>query len=366
MPSSTSSFKTYQLKRIIPSHHWANLVLVTLLLTSLLTLSWEFYCRNLGYAPTLNDTKDLWASRRALIEEDPSQTVLIGASRTLFDFDMNVFEKKMGEKPIQLATVGTNPGPYLEDLANHSKFSGTLIVGVVPSLFFAPGGPPMKSPLDHLKYFQDWSPSQKLGHYLGMFLESRFAFINQEDLTLKQLLLSLKIPNRKKAKFHPELPPYFYEVDEKRQGGMTEFAAKDLALQKRIQQIWIPLFTPPPDKKKMTPSEKKVQIKKMADMVLEKTKINVDKIVSRGGKVVFVRFPSTGKLREIENKFTPREKYWDRILEATSSPGIHFEDYTQLTGFDCPEWSHLNKNDSTEFTRRLIPLFKELRKQNKI
>ncbi len=365
MPSSTSSFKTYQLERIIPCRPWANLVLVALLLTSLLTLSWEFYCRSLGYAPTLNDTKDLWASRRTLIEEDPSRTVLIGASRTLFDFDMNVFEKEMGEKPLQLATVGTNPGPYLEDLANHPKFSGSVIVGVVPSLFFAPGGPPMKSPLDHLKYFQDWGPSQKLGHYLGMFLESRFAFINQEDLTLNQLLLSLKIPNRKKAKFHPELPPYFYEVDEERQGGMTEFAAKDLALQKRIQQIWIPLFTPPPNKKKMSPSEKEKQNKKMVDSVLEKTKNYVKKIVDRGGKVVFVRFPSTGKLREIENKYTPREKYWNRILEATQSSGIHFEDHIQLMGFNCPEWSHLNKKDSTEFTKRLIPLLKELRKENK-
>lgn len=366
MPSSTSSFNTYELERVIPRHHWAILALATFIFTTLLTLSWELYCRSLGYAPTLNDTKDLWASRRILIEKDPIRTVLIGASRMLFDFDMDVYEKKMGERPLQLATVGTNPGPYLEDLANHPKFSGTVIVGVVPGLFFAPGGPPMKSPLDHLKYFQNWSPSQKMGHYLGMFLERWFAFINQEDLTLKQLLLSLKIPNRKKAKFHPELPPYFYTVDKERQGGMTDIAAQDIKLQKRIQQIWIPLFTPPPDKKKMSPSEKKAQVKKIADMVLEKTKKNVDKIVSRGGKVVFIRLPSTGKLREIENKYTPREDYWNRILETTQSPGIHFEDFDQLKGFNCPEWSHLSKEDSTKFTNRLMPIFKKLRRKEKV
>ncbi len=366
MPSSTSSFNTYELKRIIPRHHWSVLALITLLLTAFLTFSWEFYCRSLGYAPTLNDTKDLWASRRILIEEDPSRTVLIGASRMLFDFDMDVYEKEMGQRPLQLATVGTNPGPYLEDLANHPKFSGVVIVGVVPGLFFAPGGPPMKSPLDHLKYFQDWSPSQKMGHHLGMLLERRFAFINQEDLTLNQLLLSLKIPNRKKAKFHPELPPYFYTVDKERQGGMTSIAAKDTKLQKRIQQIWIPLFTPPPDKVKMSPSEKKTQIEKMTNMVLEKTKKNVDKITARGGKVVFVRFPSTGKLREMENKYTPRVDFWDRIIATTKAPGIHFEDYVQLSGFDCPEWSHLSKEDSTEFTSRLMPIFKKLRQEDKL
>lgn len=360
MPSSTSSFNTYQLERIIPRHHWSKLALITLLLTAVLTFSWEFYCRSLGYAPTLNDTKDLWASRRALVDKDPAQMVLIGASRMLFDFDMDVYEKAMGERPLQLATVGTNPGPYLEDLANHPKFSGKVIVGVVPGLFFAPGGPPMKSPLDHLEYFQNWSPSQKIGHHLGMFLERRFAFINQEDLTLNQLLLSLKIPNRKKAKVHPELPPYFYTVNEERQGGMTSIAAKDEKLQKRIQQIWIPLFTPPPDKVKLSPSEKKAQVKKMADMVLEKTKKNVDKIIARGGKVVFVRLPSTGKLREMENQFTPRSGFWDRIIEVTGALGIHFEDYPQLAGFDCPEWSHLNKEDSTKFTKRLMPILKKL------
>jgi hypothetical protein len=365
MPSSTSSFKTYQLERIIPRHNWAILALATLFLASLLIFSWELYCRNLGYAPTLNDTKDLWASRRVLIDKEPKRTVLIGASRMLFDFDMDVYEKEMGERPLQLATVGTNPGPYLEDLANHPNFSGTVIIGVVPGLFFAPGGPPMKSPLDHLKYFKDWSPSQKVGHYLGMFLERRFAFINQEDLTLNQLLLSLKVPNREKAKFHPELPPYFYTVDEERQGGMTDIAAQDLKLQKRIQQIWLPLFTPPPDKKKMSPSEKKAQIKKMADMVLKKTKKNVKKIVARGGKVIFIRLPSTGKLRELENKYTPRADYWDQILETTQSPGVHFEDFDQLKGFSCPEWSHLNKKDSTEFTKRLMLIFKTIR-QNEV
>jgi len=360
MPSSTSSFKTYQLERIIPRHNWSILALATILFASLLTFSWELYCRNLGYAPTLNDTKDLWASRRALVDEQPERTVLIGASRMLFDFDMDVFEKATGERPLQLATVGTNPGPYLEDLANHPSFSGTLIVGVVPGLFFAPGGPPMKSPTDHLKYFRDWSPSQKMGHYLGMFLERRFAFINQEDLTLNQLLLSFKVPNRKKAKFHPELPPYFYTVNEERQGGMTDIASRDIKLQKRIQQIWLPLFTPPPDKKKMGPSEKKAQVKKMADMVLEKTKKNVDKIIARGGKVIFIRLPSTGELRKLENKFTPRAGYWDRILETTQSPGIHFEDYDQLKGFSCPEWSHLSKEDSSEFTKRLMPILSKL------
>ncbi len=360
MPSSTSSFKTYELKRIIPKHHWMWLVTLTVVFTGILTLGWETHVRSIGYAPTLNDTEDLWASRRAIVDEEPGRTVLIGSSRMLFDFDMDVYEKEFGHRPLQLATVGTNPGPYLEDLANHPDYSGTAIVGVVPGLFFAPGGPPMKSPINHLKRFSEWSPTQKFSFQVSKVLEKWFAFLNDSDLTLNQLLLDLKLSNREKVKTKPELPPYFHEVDEERQGGMTEFAANNTALQKRIQQIWIPLFTPPPPAKGKTIDEAKADFGKAVEMILKKTKSRVEKIRSKGGKVIFLRLPSTGQLREMENNFTPRNQFWDRILETTGAPGIHFEDYAGLKNFDCPEWSHLNRKDATEFTKRLMPILARL------
>jgi hypothetical protein len=225
----------------------------------------------------------------------------------------------------------------------------------------APGGPPISAPQKHLDRYRDWSPTQKIGHHVSRVLERRLAFLNDEDLTLSQLLSKLKFPNREQFKAPPELPPYFHEVDEERQGGMTDFAANNVALQKRIQQIWLPLFTPPPPKEKLTPEELTAKRKELGKYMLDRAKKAVDKIRGRGGKVIFLRLPSTGELRALENKYTPRPKVWDRLLQTTVAPGIHFEDYPQLNGFDCPEWSHLNKRDATEFTRRLIPLFKEIR-----
>lgn len=138
MPSSTSSFETYELKRIVPKHHWMLLALLSVVITASLTLGWELYCRSLGYEPSLNDSTDLWASRRMVLDTAPSRTVLIGSSRILFDFNMDVYEQGMGERPLQLATVGTNPLGYLEDLADHPQFSGTVIVGVVPGFLWLP------------------------------------------------------------------------------------------------------------------------------------------------------------------------------------------------------------------------------------
>ncbi len=361
MPSSTSSFKTYQLERIIPRHHWILLALITVGLTMTITFCWEMYCRHMKYIPTLNDTTDLWASRRAIVDKEPTRTVLIGASRTLFNFNMDVYEKEFGERPLQLATVGSSPRPYLDDLADHPEFSGTLIVGVTPWFFFAPGGPPIDNAMKNLNRFREWTPAQKMGHQLGMFLQNRLAFIQQSDLTLNELLLELKIPNRPQAKVGPELPPHFHEVDEERQGGMTDFAEVDTEIQKRIQQIWIPLFTPPPSPPGATMEQVMAKVQEMTAMVLEKTKASVDKIRARGGKVVFIRYPSTGVLRDMENKITPRVAYWDKLLEVTNSPGIHFEDHPQLQGFNCPEWSHLTKADAEIFSNRLMPLFADLR-----
>ena len=366
MPSSTSSFKTYQLERVVPRHHWSHLALITICLTMTIVFCWEMYCRHMHYIPTLNDTTDLWSDRRTLVDEKPSRTVLIGASRMLFNFNLDVYEKEFGERPIQLATVGTNPRIYLEDLADHPEFSGTVIVGVTPGLYFAPGGPPVQNAQKNLDRFKSWSPTQKVGHQIGMFLQNRFAFIQQSDLTLNNLLLRLKIPNRPKAKVGPELPPHFHDVNEERQGGMTDFAETDEAIQKRIQQIWLPLFTPPPFPPGTTKEQIMEKVGKMRDMALDKTKAAVNKIRARGGNVVFIRYPSTGELRELEKKFTPRAGYWDKLLETTNSPGIHFEDHPQLQGFDCPEWSHLTKADAEIFSKRLMPLFSELESQGKM
>jgi hypothetical protein len=85
----------------------------------------------------------------------------------------------------------------------------------------------------------------------------------------------------------------------------------------------------------------------------------VQKIRARGGKVVFVGFPHSGGLKEIEDRDTPRAQTWDPLLKATQAPGIYYSDFPELAGFQCPEWSHLTAGDSVEFTKRLVPHLRE-------
>ena len=93
---------------------------------------------------------------------------------------------------------------------------------------------------------------------------------------------------------------------------------------------------------------------------LDRTREAVARIRGRGGRVVFIRCPSSDGVRDIENKFAPRVAFWDRLIESSGTLGIHFEDYPELREFRCPEWSHLTSEDATEFSRRLMPILERV------
>ncbi|HSH09732.1 MAG TPA: hypothetical protein VK995_05055, partial [Oceanipulchritudo sp.] len=153
---------------------------------------------------------------------------------------------------------------------------------------------------------------------------------------------------RASAYMTPEDPPYFGLTTIDRRNHMWHRAERDPELQHRIQQTWLPMFTflPPYGGPGL-------------DELFLSVKADVDKITARGGKVVFIRFPSTEDLRQLEQELWPRDAFWDRLIAETGAPGIHFEDYADLSGFWCPEWSHLSRVDAVTFTRNLIPHIRE-------
>ena len=92
---------------------------------------------------------------------------------------------------------------------------------------------------------------------------------------------------------------------------------------------------------------------------LEQTKKAIDKIRARGGTVVFVRPPSDGPYIEMETRLYPRQKYWDRLLEYTKTPGIHYADYPGTANLVCAEWSHLTLQGAAIYTSQLVKILEE-------
>jgi hypothetical protein len=342
-------------ERPIPQLPWRGITVAVVLIVIAAACAWEFYCRSIGYGPTLNDNEDLWTSTRRRVQ--PESVVIIGDSRGWFDLDLDELEKGLGKRPIQLAMGGGCAYPVLADLANDENFHGTIICSLLPRLFFAPPGtPPMERGEKAVRRWHTQTPAQRASQYLAMPLEEHVAFLKQKELTLEDLLKRLPIPNRPYAQVPPPPPPYFETLDRERRARMIEECARPGSeLARMIQQIWLPLFTPPPPPSYIPKDVFMAQMKKAIEQRFHDVVAAVQKLRARGGKIVFVRLPHSGGLKALEDRDTPRAQTWDPLLKGTAAPGIYYEDYPELSGFNCPEWSHLSAGDSVEFSKRLVP-----------
>ena len=340
--------------RPIPKAPWRGITVIVVVIVFAAAAAWEMYVRSIGYAPTLNDNEDLWVQARRRV--NPESVVIVGESRPLFDLDLDELETGLGKRPVQLALAGSCAYPVLADLANDERFHGTLICSIVPGMFFAPGGPLVETSEKALGRYRKQTLAQRASHHLGMFLEEHVAFLKQGDLTLDMLLKQLPIPNRPNAQVPPAFPPDFQTVDHERRMRMIERCAQPGSeLAKRIQQIWLPLFTPPPPPTYVPREVFMENMGKAIEARFRDTTKAVEKLRARGGKIVFVRFPNGGELKALEDRLNPRTRDWERLLKDTNAPGIYFEDFPELSTFTCPEWSHLSAGDSVEFSKRLVP-----------
>ena len=326
--------------------------LLTLVLVLTFIVGWELYWRNQNLGLSFNDDESLWAhTRKEIYHSSPSRPVIIGSSRVKFGIDLATWEAATGEKPIQLALVGTAPRPLLTDLANDPNFKGTLIIGVTEGLFFTPDGSfPEREATKRVDFYPKWSLSQQISFHINRVLEPRLCFLDEQRLALRPLLTNLPIPPRPGTWGGPKFPREFSVTTFDRQDVMTDAMVADTAIQHQVQAVWLDIGAHSP---------KQTMPDAMLTGILNSVKKSIDQIRARGGQVVFVRMPSDGPFYEVEKMSHPREKYWDRLLSHTRTPGIYFADYPALSKYRCPEWSHLTPKDAVTFTQDFIPILQQ-------
>lgn len=315
-------------------------------------VGWELYWRQKGFIATYNDDKVLWANQRKEIYKPLDEaTVFIGSSRIKYDLDIPTWQKLTGEKAIQLALVGTSPRLLLQDLANDEKFKGKLVVDVTEILFFSQNPVFNKSSKESIAYYNDQTPSENLSSRIGFGLESRLAFLEELNFSLTALLNDLEIPNRPGVFAFPVFPKGFGWTNLNRQTYMSPGFLADNNTINRQTDIWKILLMSDP-----TPQPTGSQLQ----AIFSEVRAAIEKIESRGGRVIFVRTPSNGPLAEAEEKLCPRIGYWNELIRATGSRGIHFADYPQTANMICPEWSHLSPVDAINYTQHLVEIFREV------
>ncbi len=276
-----------------------------------------------------------------------SATILVGDSRMFFDLQLPVWQRLDGSRPIQLSFEGTSALVTLEDLAADPQFTGRVLVGIAPQVFFQG----FKYRGGAAAYTRKQSPSQRIGQWLSMHLiEPYFAF-DDSDYALETVLARQPWP-RRPGKF------WFSEVrklavtEPDRNTHLWSKLVTDLKYRELARSIWRQDFQPSED----PPPEK-----------LRKTEQRADRAHGQGGREVAcprrsgaVRAHAERRRvsRVRESPFSACARPGTRCLRRPDAPGIHFQDYPQLQGYYLPEWSHMTRADAERFTAALYGIVK--------
>ncbi len=319
---------------------------------SIISLSaWELYWRSQGFYPTLDDNEALWAMQRHRVEKATNKDIiLVGSSRVLFDMQLNEWQKQIGIRPIQLASVGSSPLPIFHDVVNNTNYNGTIIVGVTPGLFFSttfPKAQPWQWPQSKVDYYKKRTYAQISNHLLSIPLQENLTFLSDDQgvdgIKLGELVGKINIGNRAPN----PMPPFheFGEIAIDRNTVMKQITVTDTAYANSVIKVW--LFF---GKKAPAPEKDSTMTFFLKDLKIFK---------ERGGNAILVRCPSSGGYRIGESHSTPRKDFWDDLVKQANVKAYHFEDYDQLKDLTCPEWSHLSAKDAQYFTTEITKIMKQ-------
>jgi hypothetical protein len=327
--------------RSVPQTRWSAALWLTVALVVAGVGAWEWKMRTLGLqAGDLDDSKSHWsAERRKLEAGQHDDVVIIGSSRILFDTNLDVWEEVTGRRPIQLALAGTNPRLHLKALADDSDYSGLIVVGMTPDLFFTdfPGIPEFAG---LPQYWKDESPSKRFGYLVDVELQRRFAFLDG-SYRLGTLIDRLPVRDREGVRSPVRDVWKLWQTGDDRQTSLWSRIVTDQRLRDHARWAWGPFEGKPVEQE-------------LIDRIIEDVRRDAGKIRARGGEVVFVRCPSAGLYYETEQWSAPRARTWDPLLAKTGSIGVHFEDHPELRNLEVPEWSHLSAEASLAFTRAYV------------
>ncbi len=326
--------------------------LMAFLGTFIVLTIWEVYWRSFPdyYEINVEDDRYLWSAHRAKVEKATSEDVVIlGASRTGFNFNTHVWEEVQGLKPINLSTDGKTPMPYLEDIVENTDFAGTIIMGVTPPLFFsAPNSDFWMNGKQWVTHYHKETYAQKLGQEISKPFQRNLALLTTSELDfyneldLKTLINRIPLKNRVEDNWYL---PKFKTNDEDRNLIMVQAMIKDPDYAAEVQAAWM-TFLPT-----LPPYE--VIAEGMPPMMDYFVSL-VDAFKARGGNIVFIRHKSEPEWKIHVDKFMPREKVWDVFIAQAACPAYHFMDYSFMQIHELPDWSHMAPESAKIYTRDMV------------
>ena len=294
--------------------------------------------RTLGLeAGDLDDGPSFWAEQRRRVDTDNVPVVILGDSRILFGTDMIRFETLTGLRPVQLALVGSNALPFLENIAGASGFTGLVIVGIADRNYFRDGAGLGGVALERYRFE---SPAVRGSFVLHRALSRWIAFLD-DNYRLSKLIRHLDDRWKTGAQFPvPERLWKLGTVTDQRQTSMWARVENDPRVREHQRSTW----------KRAAPAISTAAILG----IVERTRVAVAAIRARGGDVVFVRPPSAPAMRVFEDATVSRAQGWDRLLTGANVRGAYLADDPDVRQLTLPEDSHLSRACATVFTDKYV------------
>jgi hypothetical protein len=153
---------------------------------------------------------------------------------------LNVWERVSGRRPIQLAVDGTSPLFILEELADDPLFTGRVLIGIAPDIFFS--GFEYRAGLG--RYFRKESPSQRVGKILSMHLLEPWLAFYDPDFALFTVLRRQPLPEREGLNGHSVRKLSITEAD--RNNYLWTKLETDNGYRALVRSIWAEDFYGPP------------------------------------------------------------------------------------------------------------------------
>lgn len=314
---------------------WLCCLLVVFAIVLMAVLSFENMWRNKGYAASVQDSKQFWSVHRASIYSYKKKPlVFLGASRTLYGIDMNWLHKNAPDyAPVMLAVNGHYPLAALKDLADDERFKGVVMVDIDSRGLRKEHHAMLQPYVDY--YHQEFSPNKWLHHFLLARLQAKFVFLDQKFSLVNT------------AQYIQGVKPYPHIsntwMDTQRNSG-----ADLLSVDAQALANWFAKLVE--DDMKKTPPESP------ADWLSGLSEVAgwVRSIEGRGGKVIFYTPPVSGRQYELEQRYYPRELYWNAFLLNYSLNGFAAKDIPLVASILLPDESHMHFTDKEKYTRAIF------------
>lgn len=307
------------------------LALVLLLLTVGI---WETLVRSVGLGPEFVDNRALWVSTRQRLNAYGTNAIaVLGASRVQRAIHPEILARELGGPVAQLAVEGTSAIPLFEDLAVDPRFRGTVLFSVAPAFSFNR----KLSKLDAgnqaawVAYYRSQSRSRRIEHSFRLAIQGLFAF-RSPDASVTRVLPDILLRGK---------PP---TTDFK-----TTFADRSVSID-------YAKFEPPANPQRIVDlyleNAEAYEADEFADLVNYVSAI-VNILKAKNSRVIFLRLPSGGIVRDLERQMFPNDSFWGYMQENIDAEFIHFEDYPDLSGYLSVDGSHIASEKSAAFTEVL-------------